>query len=47
MENLYGDGTAAPTIARVLATVPLEGLLIKAPISLAEKLPLGQFPEKP
>lgn len=31
MENLYGNGTAAQTIARVLATVPLEKLLIKVP----------------
>ncbi len=34
MINLYGDGTAAETIARVLASVPLEGLLIKAPAPL-------------
>jgi UDP-hydrolysing UDP-N-acetyl-D-glucosamine 2-epimerase len=32
MINPYGDGTAAMTIARVLATVPLEGLLIKQPV---------------
>jgi len=31
MENPYGDGTAAQTIARVLTTVPLDGLLIKQP----------------
>jgi UDP-N-acetylglucosamine 2-epimerase (non-hydrolysing)/GDP/UDP-N,N'-diacetylbacillosamine 2-epimerase (hydrolysing) len=31
MANPYGDGTAAVRIANVLATVPLEGLLIKAP----------------
>ena len=31
MTNPYGDGTAAETIARVLATVPLEGLLVKQP----------------
>ena len=31
MENPYGDGTAAETIARVLTTVPLDGLLIKQP----------------
>jgi UDP-N-acetylglucosamine 2-epimerase (non-hydrolysing)/GDP/UDP-N,N'-diacetylbacillosamine 2-epimerase (hydrolysing) len=31
MVNPYGDGTAATTIARVLATVPLDGLLIKQP----------------
>ena len=31
MVNPYGDGTAANTIARVLTTVPLDGLLIKQP----------------
>ena len=31
MENPYGDGTAAQTIASVLTTVPLDGLLIKQP----------------
>jgi UDP-N-acetylglucosamine 2-epimerase len=31
MTNPYGDGTAAETIAHVLATVPLEGLLVKQP----------------
>jgi UDP-N-acetylglucosamine 2-epimerase (non-hydrolysing)/GDP/UDP-N,N'-diacetylbacillosamine 2-epimerase (hydrolysing) len=31
MVNPYGDGSAATTIARVLTTVPLEGLLIKQP----------------
>lgn len=36
MTNPYGDGTAAVTIAQVLATVPLEGLLIKAPAPLRE-----------
>jgi UDP-N-acetylglucosamine 2-epimerase (non-hydrolysing)/GDP/UDP-N,N'-diacetylbacillosamine 2-epimerase (hydrolysing) len=35
MANAYGDGTAATTIARVLTTVPLEGLLIKQPTPLA------------
>jgi UDP-N-acetylglucosamine 2-epimerase (non-hydrolysing)/GDP/UDP-N,N'-diacetylbacillosamine 2-epimerase (hydrolysing) len=34
MENPYGDGTAAQTIARVLTTVPLDGLLIKRPAPL-------------
>jgi len=34
MENPYGDGTAAQTIARVLTTVPLESLLIKQPTPL-------------
>jgi UDP-hydrolysing UDP-N-acetyl-D-glucosamine 2-epimerase len=36
MENPYGNGTAAETIAQVLTTVPLEGLLIKQPAVLAE-----------
>jgi UDP-hydrolysing UDP-N-acetyl-D-glucosamine 2-epimerase len=30
--NPYGDGTAATAIAEVLTTVPLDGLLIKAPV---------------
>ena len=34
MTNPYGDGTAAQTIARVLASVPLERLLIKQPAPL-------------
>jgi UDP-N-acetylglucosamine 2-epimerase len=34
MTNPYGDGTAAKTIAHVLTTVPLEGLLIKQPAAL-------------
>jgi UDP-hydrolysing UDP-N-acetyl-D-glucosamine 2-epimerase len=34
MENPYGNGTAAETIARVLAETPLEGLLIKPPVPL-------------
>jgi UDP-N-acetylglucosamine 2-epimerase (non-hydrolysing)/GDP/UDP-N,N'-diacetylbacillosamine 2-epimerase (hydrolysing) len=34
MVNPYGDGTAAETIARVLASVPLDGLLIKQPAPL-------------
>jgi UDP-N-acetylglucosamine 2-epimerase (non-hydrolysing)/GDP/UDP-N,N'-diacetylbacillosamine 2-epimerase (hydrolysing) len=34
MANPYGNGTAAKTISRVLAEVPLEGLLIKAPAPL-------------
>jgi UDP-hydrolysing UDP-N-acetyl-D-glucosamine 2-epimerase len=32
MPNPYGDGTAAETIARVLATVSLEGLHVKQPV---------------
>jgi UDP-N-acetylglucosamine 2-epimerase len=34
MHNPYGNGDAAKTIAHVLATVPLEGLLIKPPAPL-------------
>lgn len=34
MTNPYGDGTAAETIARVMATVPLEELLVKPPVPL-------------
>ena len=34
MTNPYGNGTAAKTIAQVLTTVPLEGLLIKQPAPL-------------
>jgi UDP-N-acetylglucosamine 2-epimerase (non-hydrolysing)/GDP/UDP-N,N'-diacetylbacillosamine 2-epimerase (hydrolysing) len=34
MENPYGNGTAASTIAQVLATVVLDGLLIKEPQAL-------------
>jgi UDP-N-acetylglucosamine 2-epimerase (non-hydrolysing)/GDP/UDP-N,N'-diacetylbacillosamine 2-epimerase (hydrolysing) len=37
MANPYGDGTAAQTIARVLASVPLDGLLIKQPTPLPAK----------
>ena len=36
MANPYGDGTAAQTIARVLAEVPLEGLLVKQPTPLPD-----------
>jgi UDP-N-acetylglucosamine 2-epimerase (non-hydrolysing)/GDP/UDP-N,N'-diacetylbacillosamine 2-epimerase (hydrolysing) len=37
MTNPYGDGTAAKTIAHVLTTVSLEGLLIKQPTPLPEE----------
>jgi UDP-hydrolysing UDP-N-acetyl-D-glucosamine 2-epimerase len=47
MENPYGNGTAAQAIARVLTTVELEGLLVKAPAPVAEELALGDFPEHP
>ena len=43
MTNPYGDGTAAQTIARVLASVPLDRLLVKQPAplpSLAESAQL-------
>jgi UDP-N-acetylglucosamine 2-epimerase len=43
MANPYGDGTAATTIARVLTTVPVEGLLIKLPTPLATET----GPERP
>jgi UDP-hydrolysing UDP-N-acetyl-D-glucosamine 2-epimerase len=36
MENPYGDGTAAATIARILTTAPLDCLLIKQPAPLLE-----------
>jgi len=32
MVNPYGEGTAAQTIANILAEVPLEGILVKAPV---------------
>ena len=37
MTNPYGDGTAATTIARVLAGVPLEGLLIKQSVPVPDE----------
>jgi UDP-N-acetylglucosamine 2-epimerase (non-hydrolysing)/GDP/UDP-N,N'-diacetylbacillosamine 2-epimerase (hydrolysing) len=43
MANPYGNGTAAQTIARVLTTVELEGLLIKQPAPLADEA----SPERP
>jgi UDP-hydrolysing UDP-N-acetyl-D-glucosamine 2-epimerase len=36
MTNPYGDGTAATAIAQILATTPLDGLLVKAPAPLHE-----------
>jgi len=39
MANPYGDGTAASTIARVLTTLPLDGLLIKQPAQLLGDAP--------
>ena len=38
MANPYGDGTAAQTIARVLTTVSLDGLLIKQPAPLPAEI---------
>ncbi len=43
MTNPYGDGSAAVTIARVLTTVPLDGLLMKQPTPLA----VEDNPEQP
>ena len=37
MTNPYGNGTAATTIAQVLATVSLDNLLIKQPPPLSKK----------
>jgi UDP-N-acetylglucosamine 2-epimerase (non-hydrolysing)/GDP/UDP-N,N'-diacetylbacillosamine 2-epimerase (hydrolysing) len=45
MANPYGDGTAAATIARVLTTVPLDGLLIKQPAPLTEESGEAHEPE--
>ncbi len=41
MTNPYGDGTAAETIARVLASVPLDRLLIKQPAPLPVTCRIG------
>lgn len=38
MANPYGDGTAAAIIARLLAAVPLEGLLIKRPVPVPDEV---------
>jgi UDP-hydrolysing UDP-N-acetyl-D-glucosamine 2-epimerase len=34
MKNPYGDGTASETIAEVLATTPLQGILVKEPVPI-------------
>lgn len=47
MENPYGNGTAAHTIARVLAGIPIDGLLIKQPVPVPGEIALGDFPEHP
>lgn len=39
MENPYGEGTAAGTIADVLANFPLDGILIKAPTPVGVPVP--------
>jgi UDP-hydrolysing UDP-N-acetyl-D-glucosamine 2-epimerase len=38
MSNPYGDGTAARTIARVLASISLDGLLIKPPVPVPDQI---------
>jgi len=43
MTNPYGDGTAAQTIARVLASIPLDGLLIKQPAPLSSPADSAQL----
>jgi UDP-hydrolysing UDP-N-acetyl-D-glucosamine 2-epimerase len=45
MTNPYGDGTAAQTIARVLVSVPLDGLLVKQPMPLPQAAETAQ-PER-
>ncbi|HEU5457133.1 MAG TPA: UDP-N-acetylglucosamine 2-epimerase, partial [Terracidiphilus sp.] len=40
MANPYGDGTAATLIADVLANVPLDGILIKAPTPVDVRKPV-------
>jgi len=38
MVNPYGDGTGAVTIARILATAPLDRLLVKQPTPLPDSI---------
>lgn len=38
MANPYGEGTAAETIAQVLATAPLDGILVKQPVAIRPEL---------
>lgn len=40
MVNPYGEGTAAQTIARILSSVPLEGILVKQPAPLLDECAL-------
>jgi UDP-N-acetylglucosamine 2-epimerase len=44
MTNPYGDGTAATTIARILTSVSLDGILVKQPTPL---IPDNSIPEQP
>jgi UDP-N-acetylglucosamine 2-epimerase (non-hydrolysing)/GDP/UDP-N,N'-diacetylbacillosamine 2-epimerase (hydrolysing) len=44
MANPYGNGTAAKTIAHVLTTVPLGGLLIKQPAPMARATTPASLP---
>jgi UDP-hydrolysing UDP-N-acetyl-D-glucosamine 2-epimerase len=44
MANPYGNGTAAKTIAHVLTSMPLEGLLIKQPAPLPEETEVTHEP---
>jgi UDP-hydrolysing UDP-N-acetyl-D-glucosamine 2-epimerase len=46
MTNPYGNGTAAKTIARVLTTFRLEGLLIKSPTPVTEEMKRSMSPEQ-
>jgi UDP-hydrolysing UDP-N-acetyl-D-glucosamine 2-epimerase len=41
MANPYGDGTAAATIAHLLATVPLDGLLVKQPVPVSDEVEIS------
>jgi UDP-N-acetylglucosamine 2-epimerase (non-hydrolysing)/GDP/UDP-N,N'-diacetylbacillosamine 2-epimerase (hydrolysing) len=43
MTNPYGDGTAAQTIARVLASVQLDRLLVKQPAPLSSPAESAQL----
>jgi UDP-N-acetylglucosamine 2-epimerase (non-hydrolysing)/GDP/UDP-N,N'-diacetylbacillosamine 2-epimerase (hydrolysing) len=43
MTNPYGNGTAAQTISRVLASVPLDSLLIKQPVPIPSTFESAQL----
>jgi UDP-hydrolysing UDP-N-acetyl-D-glucosamine 2-epimerase len=47
MVNPYGDGTTSRTIAHILTSVPLEGLLIKQPSPLPDDAPIKNRVEPP